>query len=348
MATVLVVTSSPPLVEGGHLVIARCLEQALIDAGHRASIVTTPSNRFGRQASAYAANWLTDVGMTGGGDRVDQVISLRYPSYAVRHRVHVSWLNHTMREYYELWDDFAGGLSPQGRLKESVRRRLMHAADTYLLRHNVTHLFAQSRTIQERLTRWNHVASTVLHPPPPPRAYRCDRYGDYLLVASRLAPLKRIDLVLRALAEPSASGVRCVIVGEGEDEARLRQMTRDLGLSDRVVMTGRLDDAALLDQLAGCRAVVFVPNQEDYGFVTGEAFAAGKPVITCRDSGGPTELVRSGQNGWVVEPTPAGVAAACAEAMSNATLAEQLGTRGRQDIGSLTWAHVVKTLVVAS
>ena len=68
MATVLVVTSAPPLVEGGHLVIARALTRALVAAGHRAEVVLTPSNRFGRQASAYAANWLTDVGLTGAGD----------------------------------------------------------------------------------------------------------------------------------------------------------------------------------------------------------------------------------------------------------------------------------------
>ena len=106
MAVITIVTSAPPLTEGGHLVLARSLERALLEAGHRAGIVTTPSNRFGRQGPAYLANWLTDVGMTGSGERVDQVISLRFPSYAVRHPAHVCWLVHTMREYYDLWDRF--------------------------------------------------------------------------------------------------------------------------------------------------------------------------------------------------------------------------------------------------
>ena len=51
------------MVEGGHMVIARSLAQALRDAGHTADIVVTPQNRFGRQASAYLATWLTDVGL---------------------------------------------------------------------------------------------------------------------------------------------------------------------------------------------------------------------------------------------------------------------------------------------
>ena len=99
MSRVAVVTSSPPLTEGGHLVIARSIVDTLQAMGHQADLVTTPQNRFGRQASAYLATWMTDVGQDGAGRPVDQVISLRFPSYAVRHPAHVCWLNHTMREY---------------------------------------------------------------------------------------------------------------------------------------------------------------------------------------------------------------------------------------------------------
>ena len=105
-----VVTSSPPMVEGGHMVIARSLVRALRDAGHHADTIVTPQNRFGRQASSYLATWLTDVG-SSDGQPIDRVISLRFPSYAVRHPNHVCWLNHTMREYYDLWERFSATLS---------------------------------------------------------------------------------------------------------------------------------------------------------------------------------------------------------------------------------------------
>ena len=345
MANVLVVTSAPPLVEGGHLVIARSLEQALREAGHQAAMVTTPSNRFGRQASAYLANWMTDVHQTGSGQPVDQVISLRFPSYAVRHPCHVSWLNHTMREYYDLWTDFSSRLSPQGRLKERVRRAIIHRADSYLLKR-LTGVFAQSRTIQERLTRWNRVRSEVLYPPPPPRPYRSETYGDYLFFASRLAPLKRTDLVLRALAQKEAANVRMVIGGDGEELARLRILARELALDSRVTFTGRLAEDELVDHLARCRGVVFVPKSEDYGFVTVEAFASGRPVITASDSGGPAELVRDGQNGLVTLPEPRPLARALAALMDSPTDAERMGTQGRKDVARLTWPATVERLLV--
>ena len=166
-----VITSSPPMADGGHMVIARSLVQALNDAGHDAEVMVTPQNRFGRQAAAYLSTWLTDVGFSDRGP-IDQVISLRYPSYAVRHEKHVCWLNHTMREYYDLWDRFSASLSGRGRVKERIRRTLIHAADRYLLTRNVTRLFVQSRTVQARLAMWPSLRSTVLYPPAPHRQYR--------------------------------------------------------------------------------------------------------------------------------------------------------------------------------
>ena len=121
MAVLAVVTSSPESVEGGHLVIARSLVAAAREAGHDAHLVLTPDCQFGRQASAYVETWRTDV-TRAAGRPVDQVISLRYPSYAVRHPRHVCWLNHTMREYYDLWPRFSGSLSARARLKETAKR----------------------------------------------------------------------------------------------------------------------------------------------------------------------------------------------------------------------------------
>ena len=69
-------------------------------------------------------------------------------------------------------------------------------------------------------------------------------------------------------------------------------------------------------------------------------------MITCTDSGGPLELVRAGENGWIIAPDPASLAAAIGEAAADAALAERLGVRGHQDIRDLTWPAVVKKLVI--
>jgi glycosyltransferase involved in cell wall biosynthesis len=331
------------MVEGGHMVIARALVQTLRESGHDADLIVTPQNRFGRQASAYLATWLTDV-ETSNGQPIDQVISLRYPSYAVRHPRHVCWLNHTMREYYDLWNRFSAALSPQGLIKERVRRRLIHAADRYLLTRNVSRLFVQSRTIQDRLRIWPELQSAVLYPPPPPRPYRCEAYEDYVFMVSRLTPLKRADLLLRALATPQAAGIHALIGGEGEERDRLDELVASLGLGSRVTLAGALTEAELLHHLARCRVVCFPPIAEDYGFVTAEAFASGKAVITCRDSGGPAELVVDGVHGFVCEPTAESLGDALRRVMDDRALAERLGEQARLAVARMNWPDTIATL----
>jgi len=342
---ILVVTSGALFVRGGHLTIAEETAAALRRAGHLADVIVTPQNRFGRQLSAYLATWLTDVGETADGQPVDQVISLRFPSYAVRHPRHVCWLNHRMREYYDLWERFVRGLGRKGRLKEGVRRRMFHTLDRWLLTHNVTRLVAQSRTIQARLHRFGGIRSELLYPPPPERPYRTDGYGDYVFAVSRLHPLKRLDLLVEAAALARDRSLSFKIAGEGEEEPRLRERISALGLEGRVELLGAVTDAQLVDHYARCRAVYFAPWNEDYGFVTLEAFRSGKAVITTTDSGGPAELVRHGENGLVGPDTPEGVAAHLDALAADRGLAERLGAAARRDAEAYRWERAVEELL---
>jgi len=341
---VLVVTSGALFVRGGHLTIAEETVAALRRAGHLADVIVTPQNRFGRQLSAYLATWLTDVGETADGKPVDQVISLRFPSYAVRHPRHVCWLNHRMREYYDLWDRFVRGLGRKGRLKEGVRRRMFHTLDRWLLTHNVTRLVAQSRTIQARLQRFGGIRSELLYPPPPERPYRTDGYGDYVFAVSRLHPLKRLDLLVEAAALARDRSLSFKIAGEGEEEPRLRERIRALGLEGRVELLGAVTDAQLVDHYARCRAVYFAPWNEDYGFVTLEAFRSGKAVVTAADSGGPAELVRHGENGLVSAPTAEALATQL-DALGDRGRAERLGEAARRDAEAYRWERAVEELL---
>ncbi len=341
-----VVTASPLFAEGGHTVLARSLVTALREAGHDANLLITPQNRFGRNVSSYLATWLTDVGLTWDQQPIDQVISLRFPSYAIRHPRHVSWLFHRMREYYDLWESFVGPMARRHKIKEYVRRRLIHRADRYLLTRNVSKLFVISGTVQARLQRMGAIPSSVLYPPPPQRAYRCDGYGDEFFAVSRLTPLKRLDLLVRAMAEPEARGLRCTIAGAGDEAGGLKALVRTLGVEDRVALVGPVSTDALIARMAACRAVVFPVFNEDYGLVTVEAFTSRKAVVTCRDSGGPAELVKDGVNGFVCEPTPADLARAMRQLADDRALAERMGAAGAETAADITWPRTIEQLVL--
>lgn len=343
---IVVVTSDVPFVEGGHLTIARSTVRALRDSGHEADLILTPQNRFGRQFRAYLANRFTDIEEDGLGRKIDQVISFRYPSYAVKHRFHVCWLNHRLREYYDLWEAFSSRMTLKGRLKENLRRVLIRTLDNYFLKHNVTKLFAQSKTIQARLMKWGKIKSEVLYPPPPQRNYRTDDYQNFIFSPSRLQKLKRLDLLVEAFRHVKNPEMKAMIAGEGPEENALRQLIEKYGLINRVHLFGPADEQTLLSHYARCLAVFFCPVREDYGFVTGEAFASRKAVLTAVDSGGPPELVKDGVTGYVLDPQPEIIARKIDELAENKDLAIEMGTKASAFIATFTWEQTINKLLI--
>ena len=323
--------------------IASALIHALRDAGHEAELLTTPTNRFGRQFAAYIATRFTDVELTGAGDRVDRIISLRFPSYALKHPDHVCWLNHRMREYYDLWETWSNKLSWKGKIKEKMRRSSIHKADHYFLTSNLRKLYAQSKHIQQGLIHWGNIPSEVLYPPPPLRNYEVALYGDFILSPSRLTPLKRVPLLIEAMARTRAG--RAIILGEGPDFERLKSLINQHSLNERVELLGHVSEEEMLILYSRCRAVFYAPYQEDFGLVTVESYQCKKPVITATDSGGPVELVQNKVSGFVCEPEPQSVATAIQQLFDDSGLAEKLGSAGFESIRDITWPKTIERLL---
>ena len=328
------------------MVIAEETVAALRRAGHEAEIFETPTNRFGRQFDAYEATRLTDVSEGADGRAIDQIITMRYPAFALRHPRHVCWLTHTMREYYDLFDSIMQGFGRKGRLKETIRKYFVHRLDRRLLTRNVSKLFTISQTVTDRLNHFIGVPSTVLHPPAPARDYRCEAYEPYVFAVSRLHRLKRMDLLIEAMALMKDRTFRAVIAGEGDDEAPLRELIRARGLEARVQLAGPLSESAKLDHLARCRAVYFAPRNEDYGFVTLEAMSSGKPCSPRLTQEVPPNRSSPSRRAGYSNPE----AAAFAETLDNLAgdrgLAERLGRNGLAYAAKHSWDSVVPTLLM--
>jgi glycosyltransferase involved in cell wall biosynthesis len=92
--------------------------------------------------------------------------------------------------------------------------------------------------------------------------------------------------------------------------------------------------------------VCFPPHDEDYGFVTVEAFASRKPVVTCTDSGGAAELVLHNVNGLVSAPRPEELALALRGLMDDPAAARRLGEAGYEQVSKMTWESALKQLVL--
>ena len=343
---VAVVTSDVPFVEGGHLTIARSTVKALKQYGVQADMILTPQNRFGRQLRAYLATRFIDIEEDGLGRKIHQVISFRFPSFAVKHPAHVCWLNHRLREYYDLWEVLACQLSTKGKIKEKAKRFIIRTLDNYLLKRNVTKLFSQSKTIQSRLKKWGNIHSEVLYPPPPQRNYYTESYDNFIFAVSRLQKLKRLDLFIEAFKHTQNKNLKGIIIGDGQEKTNLVKKINELNLAKRVFIRDTIDEESVLSHYARCRAVFFAPLKEDYGFITGEAFSSRKAVITTIDSGGPAELVENGQSGYIINADPKEIGNKFDELAEDKIRAEKMGERGYEFISRFSWPETVKKLII--
>ena len=168
--------------------------------------------------------------------------------------------------------------------------------------------------------------------------------ADGFFTASRLDGPKRLDLLIEAMSFVTAP-VTLTIAGTGPDAERLRAMAAG---DRRISFVGHISDDVLTRHYADALAVPFVPADEDLGYITLEAFLSGTTVVTCADSGGPTELVIDGVNGYVTAPDPRSLGSALQRIADDPATAIELGRVGARRARTITWAGVVAELLGTS
>jgi glycosyltransferase involved in cell wall biosynthesis len=340
---VLVCEARVPFVRGGAELHVDGLVSELRRHGYQAEAVSIPFKWYPKEELlAQAAAWrLVDLSESNG-EAIDAVIATKFPTYFVRHPHKVTWLFHQYRAIYDL----AGTAYSEFTHAEAdvrLRDRLI-ALDTEVLAESVR-LFTNGRTTAARLARFNGMTAQPLHHPPPLAGRLAPgAYGNYVLSVGRLEANKRVDLIIRALAAADG-GIRLVIVGEGPLRAQLEQAAAAAGVADRITFAGGVDAQQLVDLYANALGVVFPPFDEDYGYVTLEAFLARKPVVTTSDAGGPLEFVEDGLSGFVTEPSPEALGAAIARLAADPARARRLGEAGYERARRITWEGVVNRLM---
>jgi glycosyltransferase involved in cell wall biosynthesis len=170
--------------------------------------------------------------------------------------------------------------------------------------------------------------------PAVPRAAR-----PTFLYLGRLKRYKRVDLAIDAVARLRGEGTDAtlVIAGRGDDEPRLREQVRALGLADAVRFEGFVTEERKRELLRTAWATVLVSPKEGWGITNVEAAACGTPAVAA-DSPGLRESVRHGETGLLVpyDDVPA-LAAALAGLAADPARVERLGTQARAFAERFSW-----------
>lgn len=166
-----------------------------------------------------------------------------------------------------------------------------------------------------------------------------------LVCVGRLSAQKAQLLLVEAMGRLVREGVdlRLVLAGDGEMRQAVEQRIAELALEDRVKITGWIDETQVRRYLLDSRALVLPSFAEGLPVVIMEAFALGRPVVSTSIAGIP-ELLRHGENGWVV---PAGNVEALVEALRQLmeTPVERLTTMGLAGQQRVRLRHTANTEV---
>jgi glycosyltransferase involved in cell wall biosynthesis len=340
--TVLVCEAQVPFVRGGAEIHVRELVRQLTSRGYDAELVSVPFKWYPKEEILpHAAAWrLVDLSESNGRP-VDLVIASKFPTYFVRHPNKVAWLIHQYRAAYELagtvYSDFGHNERDVG-LRDTVIR-----LDTAML-GECRRLFTNARNTANRVRKYNGLeAEALYHPPRLGPWLQPGPYGDYVLSVGRIEAVKRVDLLVAAMAHVDRP-IRLLVAGDGTQRTNVERLASETGVADRVEFLGQVDDGRLVELYRDALAVLYPPYDEDFGYVTLEAFLARKPVVTATDSGGPTEFVVDGVNGFVRAPEAAALAGAINALAADRAKAGSLGEAGYDRAKAITWDGVIEKL----
>jgi glycosyltransferase involved in cell wall biosynthesis len=206
-------------------------------------------------------------------------------------QLHVSYVHSPMRYAWDLQHQYLRQSGIERGIKGALTRLLLHKLRIWdrSSAAGVDVLVANSAYIADRIRKVWRRDALVVHPPvdvegfepregAPPR-------GDHYVVASRMAPYKRVDLVVEAFG--AMPGRRLLVLGDGPELRRIKDLAAG---APNIELRGRVRQAELVEAVRTARAFVFAA-EEDFGIAMVEAQACGTPVIAF-GKGGARDILR--------------------------------------------------------
>lgn len=154
--------------------------------------------------------------------------------------------------------------------------------------NRVDRFIANSRTVQERITKYYRRDSVVIFPPVEiDQFHMAEKAGEYYLAGGRLVSYKRFDIPIDAF---NRLGLPLKIFGDGPEFKKLKKRAKK-----NIEFLGGVSDRVRADLYQNCIAYIH-PQEEDFGITSVEAMASGRPVIAYA-AGGALETVLDGVTG---------------------------------------------------
>ncbi|MGL5258289.1 MAG: glycosyltransferase family 4 protein [Proteocatella sp.] len=340
---IVICAAQVPFVRGGAELLVEELHKNLISRGYDTEIVQLPYKWYPREQILNSILAWKFLDLTeSNGSKIDLVIPTKFPSYAINHPNKVVWLMHQFRQIYDQYGTKYSDFNPTNSFDNQIRNSIIGIDNKVLSK--TKKIFTISNNTTNRLGNFNGInAETLYHPPKHVGKYYSDKYENYILSVGRLESVKRIDLLIKSL-KYCDKNITIVIGGKGPYEEELKKLTKEEGVSDRVKFLGFLEDKQMLELYANAMGVFFAPFDEDYGYITLEAFLSKKPVITTIDAGGPLEFVKDNESGFICDVSEEKIGEKIQFLYNNKSVCKEFGNIGYNTVKDISWDNVIDKL----
>jgi glycosyltransferase involved in cell wall biosynthesis len=167
-----------------------------------------------------------------------------------------------------------------------------------------------------------------------------------VLSVGRLAPEKGFDTLIRAVAEADDERLALLLAGEGPEHVRLERLASHVGV--RLHTTGELAGERLAAVYVAADVFALLSSRESWGVVVNEAAASGLPLVLSDRVGAAHDLLRDGENGFLVPARdPAASARALRRLAGDDALRRALGARSRELLRGWDYDASVESFVAA-
>lgn len=139
---------------------------------------------------------------------------------------------------------------------------------------------------------------------------------NYFYTVGRLEKIKQIDTIIKALALFNNPQYKLKIIGEGIEKNNLLDLSRSLNIQNQVIFLGKQSSSQVSKIARHAKIGIFNCPNESFGISILESLASGTPVITI-NSGGGTEFITSGSNGYLSDGTPESICNLISQVLKN-------------------------------
>ena len=228
--------------------------------------------------------------------------------------------------------DFSLALKPIYEVAVEFFKRLENISYRYFDQTIVNSENTKRRVLERDLATEDEIS--VVNPGADLENNESSSYEKYFLYPTRFRRYKRQDLTIEAFKKADIKDFNLILAGSNQEEEFVNELREIAGEGVEIETDVSGDRWEELYQNA--YAVLFAAENEDWGIVPVEAGSYSKPVISVNE-GGPTESIKDGETGYLVEATPEAFAEKMKYLVDNSERVKEMGKKAREESKKYSW-----------